>query len=96
MFVIVVLLVSLLVAVVVTSGASFAMRYYRGRFEQSEKKAAIVIGVSFALLLPVMYCAENLLPGKPGELAATCSMITICVVALGTVWRILAARGRNV
>ena len=92
MFPVVVLLATLLIAIVVTSGASFAMRYYRGRFERSEKRAAIVIGVSFALLLPAMYCAENLLPGKLGEVIATGLVIIICVVAVGIVWRTLAAR----
>jgi len=96
MFLIVVPLASLLIAIVVTSGASFAMKFYRGRFEQSERRAAIVIGASSALLLPTMYCAENLLPGKLGEVTATGLMITICVVAVGVVWRTLATRGRNV
>jgi hypothetical protein len=92
MFLVVVLLVSLLIAVVVTSGASFAMKYYRRRFESRERRAAVVIGVAFALLLPVMYCSENLLPGRVGEMIATGLMITICVVGVGIVWRILAAR----
>ena len=92
MFIVVVLVVSLLIALVVTSGASFAMRYYRGRFESRERGAAIVIGVAFALVLPVMYCSENLLPGRTGEITATSLMITICLVGVGIVWWILTAR----
>jgi hypothetical protein len=94
MFLIMVLLTSLIVAVAMTSGASFAMRYYGRRFEREERRAATVIGASFGLLLPAMYCAENLLPGKPGELVATGLMIAICLIAAGIVWRTLA-RGRN-
>jgi len=96
MFVMVVLFVSVIVGVVVTLGASFAVWYYTRRFGQNERRAAIVIGVSFALLFPAMYCAENLLPGRPGEIVATVLMITICVVGVWVVRRILAARGRNV
>jgi hypothetical protein len=75
MFIVVVLVVSLIIALVVTSGASFAMRYYRRRFESKERRSAIVIGVAFALLLPVMYCSENLLQGRAGEITATALMI---------------------
>jgi hypothetical protein len=92
MFIVVVLVVSLIIALVVTSGASFAMRYYRRRFESKERRSAIVIGVAFALLLPVMYCSENLLQGRAGEITATALMITICLVGVGIVWWILAAR----
>jgi hypothetical protein len=96
MFLIVVFLASLLTFVIVTAGASWAMWYYRRRFEQSEKKAAIVIGASLALLLPSMYVAENLLPGRPGEIAATGTMVAICVIAIRIVWQILTLPRRNV
>jgi len=95
MFVMVVLLVSVLVGVGVTLGASFTVWYYTRRFGRNERRAAIVIGVSFALLFPAMYFAENLLQGRRGEVVATVSMITICVVGAWVVRRILAARGRS-
>jgi len=89
MFLIVVLLIALLVLIVVTSGASFAIRYYRHRFEQDERKAAIIIGATFALQFPAM-CVENVLPGRTGEVLATGLMVGICVVGGFAVWRILA------
>jgi hypothetical protein len=86
----VVFLLSLFVFAVVTLGAGYALWYYRGRFRREERRAAVVIGVSLAMFLPAMYFAENILPGRPGELVATSVLIAICVVAVGTVWRILA------
>jgi hypothetical protein len=91
MVIILVLLESLLVGIGLTLGSGFAIRYYRGRFQSKERKAAIIIGVAFAVLLPTMFCSESLLPGRLGELTATSLIIAICVACAAIVWRILAA-----
>ena len=92
MFLIAILLIAFVILIVVTSGASFAMRYYRGRFEQNEKTAAIIIGATFSLLFPTMYGAENAFPGRTGELVATGLMAAICIAGGVVAWRILARR----
>jgi len=90
MFIIVVVVVSCCIGIVMVSGASFAMRYYRGRFGQGEKRSAMVIGVASALLFPTMYCAQFLLPGKLGEIVSTALIIAICATLCGA--RLACAR----
>jgi hypothetical protein len=68
--------------------ANFFLSYYSKSGDVAIKKASGVLSGGFALFVLSMYC-ERIVPGKTGQWAELCLMITICTISSIIVLRIL-------
>jgi hypothetical protein len=72
--------------------ARYLLKYWAGRYEERERKAARVFGVFGGLLIPVIYCSgltEDAFPGKIGKVAVAGLWFTLAAVVAGIVGRIM-------
>jgi hypothetical protein len=64
--------------------ARWLIRYVSGHYEQRERKAARIMGVFGALLVPIIYCIGTIEEAVPGSLGKTLAFGFIAVATWGT------------
>ena len=65
--------------------ARWLLRFFLGRYEQKERRAALIFGAFGALSIPLIFCAGLVGDAIPGSLGRTVAGALFAVVALGLI-----------
>jgi O-antigen/teichoic acid export membrane protein len=84
------LAVSFVAAIVLFAGVSFVLNYYRGRYENVEMNAALVISGGTFLFLATMFYGPNIF-ATAGELVLGTALTVIVLLVIVLTYRVLKA-----